>query len=123
MVGDCVGSSADIFESIAAEIIGAMILGAALAKEAEVENPIKFIFFPGKYLLTWDVGLWDVLNEYATHRPQVLVFISSTNKPEAGGSEPLAAHCQKKNPLHTCHHMRDTSNVKMFAWQSEHEFY
>lgn len=46
MVGDCVGSSADVFESIAAEIIGAMILGAALATEAQVENPVRFVFFP-----------------------------------------------------------------------------
>eukprot|EP00510_Aplanochytrium_minuta_P001902 CAMPEP_0184014398 /NCGR_PEP_ID=MMETSP0954-20121128/5628_1 /TAXON_ID=627963 /ORGANISM="Aplanochytrium sp, Strain PBS07" /LENGTH=728 /DNA_ID=CAMNT_0026294857 /DNA_START=561 /DNA_END=2747 /DNA_ORIENTATION=- len=46
MVGDCVGSSADVFESVAAEIIGAMILGAALAKEANLENPVRFVFFP-----------------------------------------------------------------------------
>ena len=36
MVGACAGSSADIFESVAAEIIGSMILGATLAREAEV---------------------------------------------------------------------------------------
>lgn len=46
MVGDCVGSSADVFESISAEIIGTMILGAALAREAKVEDPVRFIFFP-----------------------------------------------------------------------------
>lgn len=46
MVGDCVGSSADVFESISAEIIGTMILGAALAKEAHVEQPMRFMFFP-----------------------------------------------------------------------------
>jgi len=46
MVGDCVGSSADVFESISAEIIGTMILGAALAREARVEQPMRFMFFP-----------------------------------------------------------------------------
>lgn len=46
MVGDCVGSSADIFESIAAEIIGAMILGGSLAKEAGLSSPLAFVFFP-----------------------------------------------------------------------------
>jgi H(+)-translocating pyrophosphatase len=46
MVGDCVGSSADLFESISAEIIGTMILGAALAKEAKVEQPMRFMLFP-----------------------------------------------------------------------------
>lgn len=46
MVGDCVGSSADIFESVAAEIIGAMILGASLAKEEGLETPITFVLFP-----------------------------------------------------------------------------
>ena len=37
---------ADVFESIAAEIIGTMILGAALAEEAELPHPEPFIFFP-----------------------------------------------------------------------------
>jgi len=45
-VGDCAGSMADVFESIAAEIIGTMILGASLAHEAKVENIEAFIFFP-----------------------------------------------------------------------------
>lgn len=44
-VGDCAGSMADVFESIAAEIIGTMILGGTLATEAKI--PIEpFIFFP-----------------------------------------------------------------------------
>jgi Na+/H+-translocating membrane pyrophosphatase len=30
-VGDCAGSMADVFESIAAEIIGTMILGATVS--------------------------------------------------------------------------------------------
>mmetsp|Transcript_1576 Transcript_1576/g.2238 ORF Transcript_1576/g.2238 Transcript_1576/m.2238 type:complete len:809 (-) Transcript_1576:342-2768(-) len=45
-VGDCAGSMADVFESIAAEIIGTMILGASLGHEAKVENLEAFIFFP-----------------------------------------------------------------------------
>lgn len=47
-VGDCVGSSADVFESVAAEIIGAMILGSTLASETGMEhrNAAKFLFFP-----------------------------------------------------------------------------
>jgi len=45
-VGDCAGSMADVFESIAAEIIGTMILGASLGHEAKVENIEAFIFFP-----------------------------------------------------------------------------
>jgi len=48
MVGDNVGSSADVFESVAAEIIGAMILGSTLAREAGMSGfvSIKFLFFP-----------------------------------------------------------------------------
>lgn len=48
MVGDCVGSSADVFESVAAEIIGAMILGSTLASETSMDPhyAAKFIFFP-----------------------------------------------------------------------------
>lgn len=36
----------DVFESIAAEVIGTMILGAALAHEANLTNPEPWIFFP-----------------------------------------------------------------------------
>ena len=45
-VGDCAGSMADVFESIAAEVIGTMILGAALAHEAKLMDPEPWIFFP-----------------------------------------------------------------------------
>mmetsp|Transcript_11573 Transcript_11573/g.21008 ORF Transcript_11573/g.21008 Transcript_11573/m.21008 type:complete len:539 (+) Transcript_11573:588-2204(+) len=48
-VGDCVGFSADVFESVAAEIIiGAMILGSTLATESGMKhrNAAKFLFFP-----------------------------------------------------------------------------
>ncbi len=37
---------ADVFESIAAEVIGTMILGAALAHEARLVDPEPWIFFP-----------------------------------------------------------------------------
>jgi len=46
-VGDCAGSMADVFESIAAEMIGTMILGATLAKECDMADSVEmFIFFP-----------------------------------------------------------------------------
>ena len=45
MVGDCVGSSADVFESVGAEIIGAMILGGRLARDAGAD-PAPVVFFP-----------------------------------------------------------------------------
>jgi hypothetical protein len=45
-VGDCAGSMADVFESIAAEIIGTMILGGSLASESKLSSPNGFIFFP-----------------------------------------------------------------------------
>merc|ERR1719410_2204311 len=45
-VGDCAGSMADVFESIAGEIIGTMILGGSLAEQASAPNPQMFIFFP-----------------------------------------------------------------------------
>jgi H(+)-translocating pyrophosphatase len=47
-VGDCAGRGADLFESTAAENIGAMILGATLAyKNPEhIVAPIAFILFP-----------------------------------------------------------------------------
>jgi K(+)-stimulated pyrophosphate-energized sodium pump len=48
-VGDCAGRGADLFESTAAENIGAMILGVAvytLAVNAHWSNPTAWIFFP-----------------------------------------------------------------------------
>jgi K(+)-stimulated pyrophosphate-energized sodium pump len=48
-VGDCAGRGADLFESTAAENIGAMILGSAvylIAKTAGWANPEAWIFFP-----------------------------------------------------------------------------
>ena len=37
---------ADVFESIAGEMIGTMILGGTLSEQAGIENPQMFIFFP-----------------------------------------------------------------------------
>jgi K(+)-stimulated pyrophosphate-energized sodium pump len=48
-VGDCAGRGADLFESTAAENIGAMILGVAvwrIATELAWPNPEAWIFFP-----------------------------------------------------------------------------
>jgi K(+)-stimulated pyrophosphate-energized sodium pump len=48
-VGDCAGRGADLFESTAAENIGAMILGVAaykIAVDAGWPNPESWIFFP-----------------------------------------------------------------------------
>ncbi len=48
-VGDCAGRGADLFESTAAENIGAMILGVgvyAVASKAGWANPEAWIFFP-----------------------------------------------------------------------------
>src|SRR5690349_4574547 len=48
-VGDCAGRGADLFESTAAENIGAMILGVAaftIAKTSGWDHPEAWIFFP-----------------------------------------------------------------------------
>jgi H+-translocating diphosphatase len=45
-VGDCSARGADLFESIAAEVISAMILGATMAKNAGIEDATGFIMFP-----------------------------------------------------------------------------
>lgn len=45
-VGDCAARGADLFESIAAEIISAMILGATMAQRCKIEDPSGFILFP-----------------------------------------------------------------------------
>ncbi|KAK9282066.1 hypothetical protein L1049_004978 [Liquidambar formosana] len=45
-VGDCAARGADLFESIAAEIISAMIIGATMAERCKIEDPTGFILFP-----------------------------------------------------------------------------
>src|SRR3712207_4152835 len=48
-VGDCAGRGADLFESSVAEMIGAMILGAALFTAAGGDpsgDEVGFLFFP-----------------------------------------------------------------------------
>ncbi|KAL5723871.1 inorganic diphosphatase [Ranunculus cassubicifolius] len=45
-VGDCAARGADLFESIAAEIISAMILGGTMARRCKLEDPSGFILFP-----------------------------------------------------------------------------
>jgi H(+)-translocating pyrophosphatase len=47
-VGDCAGQAADLFESITAEILSAMILGATLAHEANFKKHelVTFMLFP-----------------------------------------------------------------------------
>eukprot|EP00803_Ostreobium_quekettii_P009694 evm.model.scf_2304.1 EVM.evm.TU.scf_2304.1 scf_2304:12486-19378(-) len=45
-VGDCAARGADLFESIAAEIISAMILGGTLAKKSGLSEYSGYILFP-----------------------------------------------------------------------------
>merc|ERR1711935_440114 len=45
-VGDCAGRGADLFESISAEIISAMILGGQFSTAAGVKDPTGFVMFP-----------------------------------------------------------------------------
>jgi K(+)-stimulated pyrophosphate-energized sodium pump len=47
-VGDCAGRGADLFESISAEIIGAMLLGASLATSHHLSDDVtlRFMLFP-----------------------------------------------------------------------------
>ncbi|MCL5027300.1 MAG: sodium-translocating pyrophosphatase [Chloroflexi bacterium] len=66
-VGDCAGRGADLFESTAAENIGAMILGVALyafAKTNGLPNPENWILFPlvvrAFGLFASIIGLWGV---------------------------------------------------------------
>lgn len=45
-VGDCSARGADLFESIAAEVISAMILGGSLARRCRLDDSRGFILFP-----------------------------------------------------------------------------
>jgi len=78
-VGDCAGQCADLFESITAEIISAMILGATLAQEAgfTLTEKVSFMLFPlsvhcldicastaGMYFVKTKPGLPDYIPNY-----------------------------------------------------------
>ncbi len=69
-VGDCAGRGADLFESSAAEMIGAMILGVALWEMSGgptgADNAIAWIFFP---LVTAAFGLLASLVGLLVVRP------------------------------------------------------
>ena len=62
-VGDCAGRGADLFESIAAEIISAMILGGTMATRARVIGT-GFVMFPlvvhAFDLIISSIGWWTV---------------------------------------------------------------
>lgn len=68
-VGDCAGQAADLFESITAEVISAMILGASLAKHAHLDtfHSVSFMFFPlalhSLDLFSSTIGLYFVRTE------------------------------------------------------------
>lgn len=72
-VGDCAGSMADVFESIAAEIIGTMILGGALARGSNLGSSTGFIFFPlmihGLDLVVSGIGIYLVRATSDTQDP------------------------------------------------------
>lgn len=65
-VGDCAGQAADLFESITAEIISAMILGAGLARMAHLDtyHTVSYMFFPlalhSVDLISSTIGLYFV---------------------------------------------------------------
>jgi len=62
-VGDCAGRGADLFESIAAEVISAMILGGTMATEANIHGK-GYVMFPlvvhGFDLIVSSIGYFSV---------------------------------------------------------------
>lgn len=49
-MGDCAARGADLFESIAAEIISAMILGGTMAQRCKIEGKYLCTFFFVQFL-------------------------------------------------------------------------
>ncbi|GJY92284.1 pyrophosphate-energized membrane proton pump 2 isoform X1 [Tanacetum coccineum] len=72
-VGDCAARGADLFESIAAEIISAMILGGTMAHRCKIEDPSGFILFPlvihSFDLIVSSVGIFTI---HGTRDPGVI---------------------------------------------------
>ena len=71
-VGDCAARGADLFESIAAEIISAMILGATMVKRSDmsVAEAKGFVLF--RWLFTrWTVSPGDWYSVYFRRRTEI----------------------------------------------------
>src|SRR3954464_6780364 len=62
-VGDCAGRGADLFESTAAENIGAMILGVALFPTFGIQGIMFPLFAAGAGVLASMAGIWIVRTE------------------------------------------------------------
>lgn len=71
------GSSADVFESVAAEIIGAMILGSTLAQEHGLQGNVSFMLFPlavhAMDILVSSVGILSLRAGSSTENPMVAI--------------------------------------------------
>ena len=78
-VGDCAGRGADLFESIAAEVISAMILGGTLATESGISDS-GFVFFP---LI---IHGFDVIVSTLGFLFMLSTLRSGKDSPEASGS-------------------------------------
>lgn len=80
-VGDCAGSMADVFESIAAEIIGTMILGATLSHEAKLDSATSasFVFYP-LVIHALDVIVSSIGIMCVYHRPSDVSSLSSMRR-------------------------------------------
>ncbi|GJQ12121.1 hypothetical protein GpartN1_g3912.t1 [Galdieria partita] len=74
-VGDCAGRGSDLFESIAAEIISAMILGGVLAQRTNIESGMGFILFPlglhASDLIVSTIGILSIQTRKSSSFPDV----------------------------------------------------
>ncbi|GJD06806.1 Pyrophosphate-energized membrane proton pump 3 [Galdieria sulphuraria] len=74
-VGDCAGRGSDLFESIAAEIISAMILGGVLAQRTNVQSGMGFVLFPlglhASDLIVSTIGILSIRPRKSSNHPDV----------------------------------------------------
>lgn len=86
-VGDCAGRGADLFESIAAENIGAMILGATLSRTCNLpeHEQITYTLFP---LFVHALGIFSSsIGTMAVRTKETSSKVGSENAPLLGGSK------------------------------------
>ena len=73
-VGDCAARGADLFESIAAEIISAMILGGTMAQRCKIEGKCWFLCNCFYGISTLTCFFVDAQSNEVTSQPMTIVI-------------------------------------------------
>eukprot|EP00301_Raphidiophrys_heterophryoidea_P020366 c5076_g1_i1.p1 GENE.c5076_g1_i1~~c5076_g1_i1.p1 ORF type:complete len:810 (+),score=244.87 c5076_g1_i1:352-2430(+) len=114
-VGDCAGRGADLFESIAAEIIGAMILGSSLAQSHGLpeESIRNFILFPlVVHTIDMVVSSVGVMSVYVRRTTDYELVALRPGDADTDADHVMGDHGDHHDGDHVRHHDDDVSGME-----------